>query len=125
MEGDEQRWWPGVTVRWETFQHTRCSFFVSSIEGVRSNNKRKRSSGKESEEPGEVPGSQTQLEMAEDDSAVLFNPGAAYFISYTPDECNDMTIFDMFQNHKFSQNWSLYKRRFDQMQSPKILKRTC
>ena len=39
--------------------------------------------------------------MAEDDSAVLFNPGVAYFISYTPsDECNEMTIFDMFQKHE-------------------------
>ena len=38
--------------------------------------------------------------MAEDDSAVLFNPGVAYFISYTPsDECNDMTIFE-FQKHE-------------------------
>ena len=63
-----------------------------------SNKKRKRSSGNRvSEEPGEVPGSQTQLEMAEDDSAVLYNPGVAYFISYTLlDECNDMIIFDMF-----------------------------
>ena len=60
-------------------------FFVSSIQGVTSNKKRKRSSGnRESEEPIEVPGSQTQLEMAEDDSGVLFNPGVAYFISYTP-----------------------------------------
>ena len=77
-------------------------FFVSSIQGVTSNKKRKRSSGnKESEEPGEVPGSQIQLEMAEDVSAVLFNPGVAYFISYTPtDECNDMTIFDMFHKHE-------------------------
>ena len=50
-------------------------FFVSSIQGVTSNKKRKRSSGnRESEEPSEVPGSQTQLEMAEDDSAELFNP---------------------------------------------------
>ena len=67
-----------------------------------SNKKRERSSGNtESEEPGEVPGSQTQLEMAEDDSAVLFNPGVAYFISYTPsDECSDMTISDMFQKHE-------------------------
>ena len=77
-------------------------FFVSSIQGVTSNKKHKRSSGnKESEEAGEVPGSQTQLEMAEDDSAVLFNPGVAYFISYTPsDECNDMAIFDTFQKHQ-------------------------
>ena len=72
--------------------------FVSSFQGVTSNKKRKRSLGnQESEEPGEVPGSQSQLEMAEDDSAVLFNPGVAYFISYTPsDKCNDMTISDMF-----------------------------
>ena len=51
-------------------------FFVSSIQGVTSNKKPKRSPGnnKESEEFGEVPGSQTQLEMAEDLSAVLFNP---------------------------------------------------
>ena len=47
------------------------------------------------------PPGQTQLEMAEDDSAVLLNPGVAYFISYTPlDECNDMTIFDTFQKHE-------------------------
>ena len=73
-----------------------------SIQGVTYNKKRKRSSGnRESKEPDEVPGSQTQLEMAEDDSAVPFNPGVAYFISYTPsDECNDMTIFDMFQKHE-------------------------
>ena len=77
-------------------------FFVSSIQGVTSNKKRKRSSGnRESEEPGQVPGSQTELEVAEDHSAILFNPGVAYFISYTPsDECNDMTIFDMFQKHE-------------------------
>ena len=64
-----------------------------------SNKERKRSFGnRESEEPGEVPGSQTQLKMAEDDSAVLFNPGVAYFISYT--SCNDITVFDMFQKHE-------------------------
>ena len=57
--------------------------------------------------------------MAENVSAVLFNPGVAYFISYTPsDECNDMTIFDMFQKHEVQSEVKLIQTR---MQSPKIL----
>ena len=45
--------------------------------------------------------------MAEDDSAVLFDPGVAYFVSYTPsDECNDMTIFDMFQKYEVQEAYT-------------------
>ena len=48
--------------------------------------------------------------MVEDVSAVLFNPGVAYFISYTPsDQCNDMTIFDMFQKHEVQAEVKLIK----------------